>query len=112
MFPDERKKQEALPLFEQRARHDHPDTSHAWARRANKKLSKQITEALGYIENHPGYAARPLEVMVGCKMGTVWKVAKIMEDKKLITRSKSPKDPAYRLYPAPQKQPESEESNH
>lgn len=98
MFPNE-KPPDRLPLFEQRARRDHPDTSHAWARRATRKLAAQMTEALGYIEKHPGHAARPLEVLVGCKMGTVWKVAKKLETAGLITRSKGPRDSAYRLYP-------------
>jgi uncharacterized membrane protein len=88
-----------MPLFEIRARRDHPATSHAECLRQNKNLSAAMKYALRCVRQAPGLSARELEKRFECEAGTVWKVAAQLERRGLITR-RCENSRTLKLYPS------------
>jgi hypothetical protein len=87
-----------LPLFEIRARRQHPLSSHAECQRQNQELSDTMKFALHWIRQYPGKTARELECLAGCEPGKIWKVAAQMERRHYITRRSEGSKP-FKLYP-------------
>ena len=90
----------AGPLFEQRAKRNDPQTSHDWAKDANKKLTKSMVTAMEYIQAYRGHSAVQIEGHFSLVGGTVWKNAVQLERRGKIIRVRLPKpaDRALRIY--------------
>lgn len=89
---------ERFPLFEIRARREHPASSHAECRRLNDKLTPSMEYALIYIRQYPGRSARDLELLAGCPPGKIWKVLAQLERRGQIKRIREGTKPM-KIYP-------------
>lgn len=87
-----------LPLFEIRARKNHPASSHIECHRQNNELSQSMQYALRWIRKYPGHSAKELERIAGCEAGAIWKVAAQLERRGLVVR-KSEGGRSMKIYP-------------
>jgi DNA-binding MarR family transcriptional regulator len=93
-----RSRKVGLPLFDVRARRDHPLSSHAECQRQNDELTRAMEYALLWVRQYPGRTAKELEQLAGCEPGRIWKVIAQLERRHLVCRQREGAKPM-RIYP-------------